>query len=74
MAKKQREPLLVRYDIPTEVRKVLRGKPTKATAESLVHAMAPRYFASLKMEAEQAGEQKAVAWLERMFGLEDPRG
>ena len=63
MARKQ--PLVVMYDVDTEIRKVLRGRPTKATVEFLVHAMAPAYFAAL--------EQKDVTELESLFNLEDPR-
>jgi len=46
MARKQA--LVVTYDVDAEIRKVLLGRPTKATVEFLVHAMAPAYFASLE--------------------------
>lgn len=48
-------------------------KPTVADPRFLVDHMAPYYFEARKREAEQAGEQRDVSELERMFGLEDPR-
>jgi hypothetical protein len=62
---------LVRYNIPAEVRKAVKGKPTRVSIESLFHAIAPQYLRMLK--AESAAVDRGVDELERMFRLEDPR-
>jgi hypothetical protein len=61
------------FHIPTEVRKALKGKKTKADLHSLFHAIAPEYLQMLKVAEAQSDEQKDVDKLERMFRLEDPR-
>jgi hypothetical protein len=61
---------LVAVNIKAEVRKALKGKPTKVSIESLFHMIAPTYLAVLKAEAVQPDVEE----LERMFRLEDPRG
>jgi hypothetical protein len=65
---------LVKYRIPTEVRKALKGKPTKVRIETLFHAIAPYYLEAMKAASAEAAEQKGLDWLERLFRLEDPRG
>ena len=64
---------VVRFNIATELRKALRGKATKVSLESLLHIAAPVYLEAAKAAKEQAGEQKDIAELERLFNLEDPR-
>jgi hypothetical protein len=64
---------LITVNIKAEVRKALKGKPTKVSIESLFHLIAPEYLEMLKVLTAKAGEQKDVDELERMFRLEDPR-
>jgi hypothetical protein len=69
---------VIKFNVATEVRKVLKGKKTKVPLESLILAIGPKYLEMLKAAKEQAGEQADeqadVAELERRFRLEDPRG
>ncbi len=65
---------VVKFHIPTEVRKALKGKRTKVPLESLFLAIAPEYLEMLKTVKAQAGEQTDADELERMFRLEDTRG
>jgi hypothetical protein len=65
---------VVKFHIPTEVRKALKGKKTKVPLASLFLAIAPEYLEMLKAAKAQAGEQTDVDELERMFRLEDTGG
>jgi hypothetical protein len=64
---------LIAVNIKAEVRKALKGKPTKVRIESLFHMIAPQYLEMMKVLAEEDAAQKDVDELERMFRLEDPR-
>jgi hypothetical protein len=61
------------YHLPTEVRKFLKGKKTKADLEMMLRHTGPAYLEMIKAQ-ENRGEPKDIAELERMFNLEDPRG
>jgi hypothetical protein len=64
---------IIKFHIPTEVRKALKGKKAKVDTVSLFHAMAPQYLEMLKILTAEAGEQKDVDELERTLRREDPR-
>ena len=63
----------LKFHVPTEVRKALKGKKTKVDALSLLHAIGPQYLEMVKAAEAQAYEQKDITELERMFRLDDPR-
>jgi hypothetical protein len=60
---------LIKFNINTEVRKALKGKPTKVSVESLFHIVAPYYLEAVRDAKAEAGEQTDIAELERMFRL-----
>jgi hypothetical protein len=63
----------VRIHVPTEVRKAMKGKKTKVGIVALFRSIAPHYLEMAAALEAQAGEQKGVDELERMYRLEDPR-
>lgn len=66
--------LVRKFSIPTEVRKAMKGKKTKVSLESIILAIGPHYLGMVNAAKGQASGQKAIAELERIFCLEDPRG
>ena len=58
----------VRYNLNVELRKFLKGKPTKVHEYSLLRHVAPSFH-----EIQRRPPTKDVAWLEKLYRLEDPR-
>jgi hypothetical protein len=65
------EPMkITKFHIPTEVSKLAQGKKTRVSAQSIALAALSGYEAS-SQPRQRKGD--SLAWLERLYGLEDPR-
>jgi hypothetical protein len=64
---------VIKFNIGTEMRNALKGKPTKVPVESLLLYAGPVYLEQTKAAKAQAGDQKHIAELESLFKLETAR-
>ena len=64
---------LTKVNVNTELRKWLKGKETKVPVDAFLQEAVRFYLEAGKTAKAEAGEPKDIAWLERMFRLEDPR-
>lgn len=65
---------LTKFNVNTELRKWLNGKPTKVPVDGFLQDAVRVYLEAGKIAKAEAGEQKDIEELERLFKLEDLRG
>jgi hypothetical protein len=64
----------IEFNVRTELRKFMRGRKTRVSAETLLGCIVGEYL-RLSSDAERNGDgnRDSTKWLEDLFSLKDPR-